>query len=136
MSKDSLVTSVLRYIRDHLHEELTLEKMAEELNYSRFYIARTFAERTGCTLYQYIRGRRLTLAAEKLVDTAGPIVEIAYEAGYGSQQAFTLAFHKMYGCTPQEYRIRGVFVPKQAEISLCGGFRAGSSTIDSRRMAA
>ena len=86
MSKDSLVTSVLRYIRDHLHEELTLEKMAEELNYSRFYMARTFAERTGCTLYQYIRGRRLTLAAEKLVNTAGPIVEIAYEAGYGSQQ--------------------------------------------------
>lgn len=44
MSNESAVRSVLQYIRDNLNEDLTLEKIAKELNYSRFYIARAFAE--------------------------------------------------------------------------------------------
>ena len=54
--------------------------------------------------YKYIQGRRLTLAARELVETKKPITEIAYEAHYNSQQAFTLAFHQLYLCTPQTYR--------------------------------
>jgi len=113
-----------------------LEKIAKELNYSRFYIARAFAENTGCTIYKYIQGRRLTEAAEKLVYTDIPIVEIACEASYSSQQAFTLAFHKLYGCTPQEYRIKGDFYPKQTEISMCSRFYSASCRNKAGRMAA
>lgn len=52
MSNESAVRSVLQYIRDNLNEDLTLEKIAKELNYSRFYIARVIrilAESTGKT---------------------------------------------------------------------------------------
>ena len=136
MSNESAVRSVLQYIRDNLNEDLTLEKIAKELNYSRFYIARAFAENTGCTIYKYIQGRRLTEAAEKLVYTDIPIVEIACEASYSSQQAFTLAFHKLYGCTPQEYRIKGYFYPKQTEISMCSRFYSASCRNKAGRMAA
>ena len=71
-----------------------------------------------CTVYKYIQGRRLTLAAQKLVDTEQPIVEIAYEAHYDSQQAFTLAFKQFYGCTPRNYRKNGVFYLKQSKIRM------------------
>ena len=118
MGNRSAVKKVLAYIEDNLDADLTLEKIAKELNYSRFYIAREFADQTGCTVYKYIQGRRLTKAAQKLTDSGQPIIEIAYEARYGSQQAFTLAFRKLYGCTPQEYRNRGVFSPKQNVITL------------------
>ena len=74
--------------------------------------------------------------AEKLVYTDIPIVEIACEASYSSQQAFTLAFHKLYGCTPQEYRIKGDFYPKQTEISMCSRFYSVSCRNRAGRMAA
>lgn len=63
MGNHSAVKSVLLYIEENLNEDLTLEKVAGELNYSRFYMARSFAEATGCTIYKYIQGRRLTQAA-------------------------------------------------------------------------
>lgn len=118
MGEDNVFRKIVSYIEEHLGEDLSLDTIAAALNYSKFYIARTFAQQTGCTVYKYIQGRRLTLAAEKLVSTGEPIIEIAYEAHYNSQQAFTLAFGRLYQCTPQTYRRRGIFDPKQ--LKLCG----------------
>ena len=116
MSDMSLTRRILMYIEDNLDKELSLEKIAKELNYSKFYIARTFKDNTGVTLHQYVRDRRLEAAAGKLAGTDKSIVEIAFEAGYSSQQAFTQAFRRVYTCTPQEYRRTGVFIPRQSRI--------------------
>lgn len=118
MSQNNIVEKITEYIEAHLEEELSLDKIAGELNYSKFYIARFFAEKTGCTVYKYIQGRRMTVAAKKLAETEKPIVEVAYEACYNSQQAFTVAFHQIYGCTPQMYRRNGVFYPAQTRIRM------------------
>ncbi|MDE6701907.1 MAG: helix-turn-helix domain-containing protein, partial [Acetatifactor sp.] len=77
-------------------------------------------------VYRYIQGRRLTLAAWKLVETKQPIVEIAYEAQYDSQQAFTLAFKRVYECTPKIYRKNGVFYPKQPRICMMSSLHGES----------
>lgn len=118
MKDNIVIEKIVDYIEQHMDEDLTLDRIAKELNYSKFYLARVFTEKTNCTIYKYIQGRRLTLAARKLVETEKPIVEIAYEAHYSSQQAFTLAFQKLYLCTPQIYRKNGVFYPKQAKINM------------------
>ena len=118
MNSNAVVKKVVDYIETHIDEDLPLDKIADSLSYSKFYIARIFNEETKCTVYKYIRGRRLTLAAQKLVETKQPIVEIAYEAHYDSQQAFTLAFKQFYGCTPKIYRKKGVFYPMQSEINM------------------
>ncbi|MDE7028845.1 MAG: AraC family transcriptional regulator [Lachnospiraceae bacterium] len=117
MRADKVVRQTLSYIEEHIEEALSLDTIAAALNYSKFYLARTFAEETGCTIYKYIQGRRLTRAAEKLVKTQQPIVEIAYEAQYNSQQAFTLAFGRLYQVTPQAYRRKGVFYPMQPKMA-------------------
>ena len=118
MSENNIIEKIVEYIEKNLNEDLTLDKIAKELNYSKFYIARVFVEKTECTIYKYIQGRRLTLAAQKLVETQKPIIEIAYEAHYNSQQAFTLAFHQLYFCTPQTYRKNGIFYAKQTRIGM------------------
>lgn len=118
MSSRPITENILSYIENHLDNALSLEKIAEELNYSRFYIARVFKEDTGLPLYQYIRSRRLNESARRLVETKLPVIEIAFSAGYRSQQAFTQAFHREYECTPQEYRRIGVFVPRQDKIEI------------------
>lgn len=118
MNDNTVVKKVVDYIETHMDENLSLEKIANALNYSKYYIARNFSEETKCTVYKYIQGRRLTLAAQKLVETKQPIVEIAYEAHYDSQQAFTLAFRQLYECTPKAYRKNGVFSPRQSRICM------------------
>lgn len=52
---------------------------------------------------KYIQMRRLTVATEKLVNTEKPIIEIALEANYSSQQSFTSAFCLLYEMPPQKY---------------------------------
>ena len=114
----SITKRILLYIEDNLDSRLSLEKIAKDMNYSKFYIGRTFKDSTGMTLYKYIQGRRLDEAARKLAETDQPIVEVALEAGYSSQQAFTQAFRCVYACTPQEYRRTGIYVPKQGRINM------------------
>ena len=120
MKDEKIVKKITSYIEVHLDEDLSLESIADNLHYSKFYLARTFAEQTGSTIGKYIQGRRLTLAARKLVETNKPIIEIAYEAHYNSQQAFTLAFRRLYLCTPQVYRKRGRFDIRQSQMSMRG----------------
>lgn len=126
MNNNMVVKKVIDYIETHIDEDLSLDKIAGALNYSKFYIARVFNQETKCTIYKYIQGRRLTIAAQKLVETSLPIVEIAYEAHYDSQQAFTFAFKQFYGCTPKIYRKNGVFYPKQSNISMMSRFYGNS----------
>lgn len=118
MKDMSITKRILLYIENNLNSELSLEKIAKDLNYSKFYIGRTFRDNTGMTLYKYIQGRRLDEAARKLAETDHPIIEVALEAGYSSQQAFTQAFRRVYACTPQEYRRTGRFIPKQVRIHM------------------
>lgn len=123
MNNYTIVKKTVDYIETHIDEDLSLGKIASALNYSKFYIARSFHEETKCTVYKYVQGRRLTLAAQKLVETNRPIVEIAFEAHYDSQQAFTLAFKQLYECTPRVYRKNGVYDPIQSKICMAGGDR-------------
>ncbi len=119
MMSRTVTGKILACIKAHPEQNLTLERLAEELHYSKFYLARTFKEDTGVTLCKYIQGRRLEAAARKLAETRRPVVEIALEAGYNSQQAFTRAFRREYGCTPQRYRKIGVFLSKRDRLSQC-----------------
>ncbi|MDE7052971.1 MAG: AraC family transcriptional regulator [Lachnospiraceae bacterium] len=130
MDEKTIVNNILSYIEKNLDEDLSLNRIEEEVHYSKFYINRLFAKETGCTIYKYIQKRRITEAARQLAGTCKPIAEIAQEAHYNSQQAFTLAFRQIYYCTPQEYRKNGVFCPKQPEITIMDCiYMAGSNLL-------
>lgn len=112
MPEHDTIRMTLDYIEKNLDANLSLDEIANKVGYSKFHLCRMFAESMGCTLYKYIQTRRLTIAAEKLTKTTKPIIEIAREAHYDSQQAFTLAFKQLYLCTPQKFRVLGVHAPK------------------------
>lgn len=109
---------VIDYIEKNLEKEINLDNISKNIGYSKFYLNRIFTEQTGITIYKYLQKRRLTIAAEKLVKTDKPITQIAYEAGYDSQQSFSLAFKQIYLYPPKTYRNIGVFTPKQNRISM------------------
>lgn len=133
-----IVKQVIDYMEHNLDSEIDLDKIAKNVGYSKFHLNRIFTNETGCTIYKYLQTWRLTNAAEKLVETSIPIAQIAYEAGYSSQQAFTLAFKQVYQYPPRAYREIGVFEPKQNIIMMntcriCRYSRTGSFSIFSQR---
>ncbi|WP_243140817.1 helix-turn-helix domain-containing protein [Candidatus Galacturonibacter soehngenii] len=99
-----IVEKVIHYMEENLDEELTLDTISKHVGYSKFHLNRIFTEVTGYTMHKFIQSRRLYLAARKLTTTTTPIAQIALEAGYHSQQAFTLAFRQIYQYPPQTYR--------------------------------
>ena len=113
-----IAEKVIAYIEDNLENDIDLKVIAESIGYSKFHLNRIFTEETGCTIYKYLQARRLTVAAQKLVDTDKPIAQIAYEAGYNSQQAFSLAFKQVYLYPPKTYREIGIYIPRQNRISM------------------
>lgn len=122
MAENDVIKKVLDYIEDNLEADLSLEAVADKVGYSKFHLSRVFAEHMGCTLYKYIQSRRLTIAAEKLATTEKPIIQIADEAHYSSQQAFTFAFKQLYQCTPQRYRALRIHAQKPSRFTIEDGF--------------
>ena len=112
------IKKVIDYIEKHLDEEMELDNIARHAGYSKFHLNRIFTEETGTTIHKYLQLRRLTIAAEKLAKTEIPVAQIAYEAGYHSQQAFSLAFKKIYLYPPKLYRNMGIFAPKQNRMEM------------------
>ena len=100
------VKKALWYIESHSARPVTLGEVAEASGLSRFYLTRVFPAATGHSVIGYLRGRRLTEAARELVDGAPDILSVALDAGYGSHEAFTRAFHDFLGLTPEEVRAR------------------------------
>lgn len=123
------------YIKRNLGKELCLDEIAEHSGYSKYHLNRLFKAQMGCTMFKFIQRCRLEQAATALVATDRPVVEIAMDACYGSQQAFTLAFRHVYHLAPLQYRIR------QRQISVMMRNSILSMTINlysrlSRRLAA
>ena len=112
------IKKVIDYIEKHLDEKMELDNIARHAGYSKFHLNRIFTEETGTTIHKYLQLRRLTIAAEKLAKTDIPVAQIAYEAGYHSQQAFSLAFKKIYLYPPKLYRNMGIFAPKQNRMEM------------------
>jgi AraC-like DNA-binding protein len=113
MKKIMNINTAIQHIESNLDGFLSLESIADDLGYSPFYIHHLFSETVGLTLYDYIRRRRLTEAAKRLVLSQIPIIEISLQSGYGSQQAFSSAFKSLYKKTPLQFRENRKFYPLQ-----------------------
>ncbi|TYR81476.1 AraC family transcriptional regulator [Priestia megaterium] len=94
----------INYIEDHLLEEITIESVAKQANASAFYFQRAFTMLTGIAVGEYIRRRRLTLAAQELSRINCKIIDLAYKYGYDTPEAFSKAFRRQHGISPSEAR--------------------------------
>ncbi|MFF2875419.1 GyrI-like domain-containing protein [Gottfriedia sp. NPDC057991] len=92
------------YIEDNLLNDLTIEEISKQANSSVFHFQRTFSILTDINIAEYIRRRRLTLAANELTTTDLKIIDIALKYRYDSPEAFAKAFRRQHGVTPSEAR--------------------------------
>ncbi|RUL53603.1 MULTISPECIES: GyrI-like domain-containing protein [Lysinibacillus] len=105
MSWVESIQKAIDYIETNLlNTSLSIEQIAKVTNSSVFHFQRTFSILTDSTVGDYIRRRRLTLAAEELINTEEKIIDLSYKYGYETPEAFTKAFRKQHGITPTDAR--------------------------------
>ena len=99
----SLYTNLMDYIEEHLDEELSLEKLADEFYVSKYHIAHVFKDNIGLSIHQYITKKRLSLCQEAIRARMN-ITDVYHTYGFGDYSSFYRAFKKEYGISPKEYR--------------------------------
>ena len=96
---------VLDYIEVHLSETLTVERLSQVANFSKFHFHRQFADYIGTSVARYVLLLRLRRASQQLVfDRSTKIIDIALEAGFENPESFTRAFRNTFGQSPSQFR--------------------------------
>src|SRR5437870_13662819 len=96
---------VVEHIDRHLDEPLDLDTLAGVANFSSFHFHRLFTAWMGESLGEYLRRRRLEVAALRLVaQPRVPVLQVALAVGFGSSEAFARAFKARFGKTPTSWR--------------------------------
>jgi AraC family transcriptional regulator len=101
------LNKAMAYIEDNLGGDIDFQKLARLACCSEYHFRRMFSFLAGMPLGEYIRGRRLSVAASLLKDTDEKIIDVAMRFGYESPDAFTKAFQAMFGITPMQVKNPG-----------------------------
>ena len=107
MSSLERMNLALAYIEDNLDDEIDYTEVERLALCSEYHYRRMFSFLAGITLSDYIRRRRLTLAAFDLLREDTRVIDTAIKYGYNSPDSFTRAFANLHGVTPTEARRAG-----------------------------
>jgi AraC family transcriptional regulator len=115
----------IAYIESHLKDEIDAYDVAKDVYISPYYFQKGFSLVTGYTIAEYIRNRRLYLAALELIRGDKKVIDVAYEYGYETPESFTKAFARFHGVSPLQIRNDASkikpFLPLQITIKISGG---------------
>lgn len=117
--------TAINYMEEHMYEDIHADDVADAIYMSSFYFQKGFKIITGYTIKEYIRYRRLYLAALDVMGTDDKIIDIADRYHYDTPESFTKAFLRFHGVSPMQLkkepsRIKA-FLPLRISISIEGG---------------
>ncbi|MED4695223.1 AraC family transcriptional regulator [Peribacillus frigoritolerans] len=124
---DSLknMNGAIKFIEENLTYEIDFKEVARLAYCSEYHFKRMFSFLAGISLSEYIRRRRLTLAAFELKNSNIKVIDIAIKYGYSSPDSFARAFQHLHGITPSEARSNGhslkAYPPMSFQLSIKGG---------------
>lgn len=115
----------INFMEDHLLDEIDGYDVAQAVNISSFYFQKGFSLMTGYSISEYLRCRRLYLAAIDVIAGKEKIIDIAYKYDYETPESFTKAFTRFHGCSPMQikgdtHKIKP-FLPLTVSIKISGG---------------
>jgi AraC family transcriptional regulator len=127
----SALNRLVDYVEKHLTEEIDVDGLARTLGTTEYHLRRMFSSLAGMPLSEYVRRRRMTVAAADVVRGRDDLLTIAVRHGYGSTEAFGRAFRAVHGAGPGDVRRDGGPLRTQPQLR----FRLtveGSTPVDTR----
>ena len=103
----SALNRLVDLVEEHLGEELDVDGLARALGTTGYHLRRMFSSLAGMPLSEYVRRRRMTVAAADVVRGEDDLLDIAVRHGYGSTEAFGRAFRAVHGANPGDVRRGG-----------------------------
>lgn len=98
------VKAVIHYVNANYFEDLTLEKLARQVNLNAAYLSSVFTKYNGISLWSYVNKTRVARAMEKLKATDKSVIEIANTCGFNNVSNFNRIFKRITGLSPSGYR--------------------------------
>ena len=111
------LNEAIAYIEEHLTEEIDYERLGKIACCSSYHFQRMFTYMAGVPLSEYIRRRKMSLAAVDLQSTGIKIIDVAGKYGYNSPTAFNRAFQSVHGIAPSAVKNEGVSVKSFPPVS-------------------
>ena len=102
--EERTITSITRYLQEHLSEDLSLAVLSEKFHLNAQYISQLFKNEIGVNFLTYFTSIRMERAKKLLLSTSLSVAEVAQRSGYGDYRVFTKVFKKNEGITPSQYR--------------------------------
>ena len=102
------MNAAVNYLEEHIFEEPDLDRLGKLAGCSAHHFQRIFTYIGGITLTEYIRKRRMALAAVDLKDENVKVIDVAMKYGYDSPTAFSRAFQAVHGVTPTQARANDI----------------------------
>lgn len=103
-SQVELVKDVAQYMKEHLHEKVTMHQLTQSFHVSQTYLQNAFQQVYGMSVIRFVRVMKMQSAAQVLIHTNKTIEQIAEEFGYENESKFSVAFKKLMGDSPGIYR--------------------------------
>ena len=126
----AVLNRLVDHVEAHLTEEIDVAELATTLGTTEYHARRMFSSLAGMPLSEYIRRRRMTVAAAEVID-GGDLLTVAVRHGYGSTEAFGRAFRSVHGASVGDVRRHGGPLRTQPQLR----FRLtveGTNTMDTR----
>ena len=126
----TVLNRLVEFVEGHLTEEINIAELSSSLGTTEYHLRRMFSSLGGIPLSEYIRRRRMTVAAADVLGD-GDLLGIAVRFGYGSTEAFGRAFRAVHGVSPGDVRRDGGPLLTQQQLR----FRLtveGNTTMDAR----
>lgn len=103
-TEERVISSITRYMQEHISEEISLSVLADEFHLNSQYISQLFKNEIGVGFLSYLTNIRIEKAKKLLLSTSLSVTEIAENTGYSDYRVFTKVFKKTEGITPSQFR--------------------------------
>jgi AraC family transcriptional regulator len=123
-------SDVVAWIEQQLDHPLTLEQVAARAGLSPYHFSRLFTARMGRSVMAYVRGRRLVRCARRLCHEPGlKLVDLAFDGGFESQEAFTRAFKRLFGVSPGRFRSGFAVEPLESQTTMTDSLARNTAVV-------
>jgi AraC-like DNA-binding protein len=102
--ENHLISQMIHSIEDNLYNNITVEELCSEMNYSRAYLSKIFKATTGFTILEYILNRKIMQAKKLIKENDFNFSQISDKLSFDNPHYFTRVFKRISGMTPSEYK--------------------------------